>query len=191
MKKLCLAALVLWCGVVSAQTTDAKKELVTKILSLQQAAIEQTAQALAERPAMQMMQQASMALQTRVAPEKREAIAKEIQADAKKYIDEVGPLVRQQAVKLAPSTVGVVLDQNFTEDELKQLVAIMESPVNRKYLQLGAEMQKALGNKLVAETKASVESKGKALEAAIVKHLDLPIAPAAKASAPPAKTPQK
>lgn len=189
MKKLCLALLVVCCGVAAAQTSDAKKELVTKVLSLQQAAIEQTAQALVERPALQMMQQAGMALQTRVAPEKREAIAKEIQADLKKYADDVGPLVRQQAVKLAPSTVGVLLEQKFTEEELKQLIVIMESPVNRKYLQMGAEMQKALGDKLVTETKSAVEPKVKALEQAIVKHLDLPAD--AKAAAPAAKTPKK
>ena len=119
LKKFYLSALVLCCGLAVAQTTPAKKELVAKILVLQQNAIEQTAQAMAERPALQMMQQANMALQTRVAPDKREAIAKDIQADVKKYVDEVSPVVRQNAVRLAPSTVGALLDQRFSEDELK------------------------------------------------------------------------
>ena len=191
MKKFYLTALVLCCGLAAAQTTPSKKELVAKILVLQQSAIEQTAQAMADRPALQMMQQANMALQTRVAPDKREAIAKEIQADVKKYADEVSPLVRQNAVRLAPSTVGVLLDQRFSEDELKQLLAIMESPVNRKYLQMGAEMQKALGEKLVTETQSMIEPKVKALESAIVKHLDVAIGPRSKASEPAAKASKK
>jgi len=176
-------------GVVGAQTSDAKKELVVKVLTLQQSAIEQAAQMLAERPALQMMQQASVALQTRVAPEKREAVAKDIQADLKKYADEVGPIVRQQAVKLAPSTVGVLLEQRFTEEELKQLIAIIESPVNRKFLQMGGDLQKALTDKLISETQADVAPKVKVLEQAIVKHLGLPPPAAAKpdASAKPAK----
>lgn len=183
MKKWCIASLIVVCGAVGAQTPTAKKDLVAKVLTLQQGAIEQTAQALAERPALQMMQQAGVALQTRVAPEKREAVAKEIQADLKKYADEVGPVVRQQAVKLAPSTIGVLLDQRFTEEELTQLIAILESPVNRKYQQMGGELQKALADKLIAETKAAVEPKVKALEQAMVKHLGLP--PAAAAASKP------
>jgi hypothetical protein len=191
LKKWCIASLIVVCGAVGAQTTGAKKDLVAKVLTLQQGAIEQAAQVLAMQPAMQLMQQASMALQTRVAPDKREAAAKEIQADLKKYADDVGPIVRQQAVKLAPSTVGALLDQRFTEEELTQLIAIMDSPVNRKYQQMGGELQKALTDKLIAETKTGVEPKVKALEQAIVKHLGLPPVAAASKPEAAAKTPKK
>ena len=126
MKKYTLLALLLASTMVYAQSSPAKKDLVAKILVLQQPAIEQTAQALVERPAMQLHQQAGLALQSRVAPEKREAAAKLVQEDLKKYVDEVGPQVRQQAVKLAPSTIGALLEEKFTEDELKQLIAIIE-----------------------------------------------------------------
>ena len=170
---------------VQAQTT-AKKELVAKVLLLQQPAIEQAAQALAERPALQMLQQAGMALQSQLPADKREAVAKEIQAEAKKYADEAVPLVRERAVKLAPSTVGALLEEKFNEDELKPLIAIIESPVNRKFLQLGGEMQNALIDKLVAETQAVVEPKVRALEQAIGKRL-AQVAPAAAPAAPAAK----
>ena len=182
-----------------AQSTPAKKELVAKVLLLQQPAIEQAAQSLAERPAAQLMQQAGMALQSQVPADQREAIAKEIQADVKKYAEEVVPMVRERAVKLAPSTVGALLDEKFSEDELKQLVAIIESPVNRKFLQLGGEMQKVLLDKLIADTQATVEPKVKALEQSIGKRLGMPAqtsAPAAapgpsKAAKPPAKAASK
>jgi len=173
---------------VQAQTT-AKKELVAKVLLLQQPAIEQAAQALAERPALQMLQQAGMALQSQLPADKREAVAKEIQAEAKKYADEAVPLVRERAVKLAPSTVGALLEEKFNEDELKQLIAIIESPVNRKFLQLGGEMQNALIDKLVAETQAVVEPKVRALEQAIGKRL-AQAAPAAAPAAPAAVAPK-
>lgn len=191
MKKLTVLALLLVATVAQAQTSTSKKDLVARVLVLQQGAIEQAAQAIAERPALQMQQQAGMALQTRVAPDKREAAAKQVQEDLKKYVDEVGPLVRAQAVKLAPSTIGALLEEKFTEDELKQLISIIESPVNRKFSQMGGEFQKALGEKLVAQTQAMVEPKVKALEQSIVKHLGLPPAPAAKASDAPAKAVKK
>jgi len=180
---------------VQAQTT--KKELVAKVLLLQQPAIEQAAQALAERPALQMMQQAGIALQQQVPADKREAVAKDIQAEAKKYADEAVPLVRERAVKLAPSTVGALLEEKFSEDELKQLIAIIESPVNRKFLQLGGEMQNVLIDKLVAETQAAVEPKVRALEQAIGKRLAqattaaAPAATAPKAAKAPAKAASK
>lgn len=193
MKKLLVIALLALASGAQAESTAAKKELVAKVLLLQRPAIEQAAQALAERPAAQMMQQAGIVLQSKVAVDKREAVAKEIQADVKKYVDEVVPLVREQAVSVAPSTVGALLEEKFTEDELKQLIAIIESPVNRKFLQLGGEMQKALLDKVVTQTQGVIEPKIKALEQSISKQLGLPApsAAAAKGTRPPAKAASK
>lgn len=183
----------------SAASTPAKKELVAKVLLLQQPAIEGLATQLAQQPAAQLMQGAGLALQTKVAADKREAIAKEIQADLKKYAEEAVPLLRANAVKLAPSTIGVLLDEKFTEEELKQLIAIMESPVNRKFGQMNGELQKSLGEKLVAESRGVIEPKIKALEQTVSKRLGLPAAGAATPAAdgkgaaakPPAKAASK
>jgi hypothetical protein len=184
MKSLFAVALVTLGTAAGAQSTAAKKELVAKVLQLQQPAIEGVARVLAEQPAAIMMQQVRMVMQTRIPPDKRDPIAKDIQADLKKYGDDVLPLMRDRAIKLAPSTIGTMLDERFTEDELKQLVALLESPVNRKYQQMGGEMQKSLSDKLVAETKGTMEPKIKALEQAIAGHLGLPPATPAADAAP-------
>lgn len=186
MKKLVLIALLALASGAQAESTAAKKELVNKVLLLQQAGIEQEAQALVERPVMIMMQRAEMILKSNVAADKREAVAKQIQADVKQFADEVVPLVRARSVSLAPSTVGALLDEKFTEDELKQLIAIIESPVNRKFLQMGGEMQKVLLEKVFEQTKPTIEPKIKALEQAISKHLGLPAPSDAAASSKPA-----
>ncbi len=180
--KLIAIALLSVAALVHAETSPAKKEPVSKVLSLQQGAIEGIATQLAQQPAAQLMQGASVALQTKVAADKREAIAKEIQADLKKYVDEAVPLLRANAVKLAPSTIGVLLEDKFTEDELKQLIAIMESPVNRKFGQMNSELQKSLGEKLVAESRGAIEPKIKALDLTIAKRLGLPTSAPAKAA---------
>ena len=172
----------------TAVNTAAKSELVAKILQLQRPAIEGIATVLAQQPAQQMMQGASVALQSRIAPEKRDAVAKEIQADLKKYADEVVPLVREKAIKMAPTTIGTLLEEKFTEDELRQLIAIMESPVNKKFSQMNGELQKSLGEKLVAETRSIVEPKVKALDATIGKRLGLTPPPAQGAGPGPAGT---
>jgi hypothetical protein len=185
-----VTALVLAGGAAFAQTTaaatsPAKKELIARLLKLQQPGIETLARNLAEQPAAQLLNQAGLAMQTRVAPEKREAMAKEIGADVKKYADEAVPLVRDRAVKLAPGTVGKLLEEKLTEDELQQIVATLESPVYAKYMQLSGDMQKVLLEKLVAETRPTIEPKIKALETSIGKRLG--VAPAPAKPAAPAK----
>ena len=91
MKKFFVLALVLLSAAAHAQSapaqsSQAKKDLVARVLVLQQSSIELTGQALVERPAQQMLQQAGLALQTRVPAEKREAVAKLVQDDVKKYL---------------------------------------------------------------------------------------------------------
>ena len=65
-------------------------------------------------------------------PKSARRSAKEIEAEVKKYVDEAMPLVRERAVKLAPSTIGPILEEKFSEDELKQLVAWLESPTEQE-----------------------------------------------------------
>jgi hypothetical protein len=174
---------------VLAQTSQAKKELVARMLQLQQPDVEAMARSLAEQPAMQLMQQAGQALQ-RLPAERREAAAKEIQADLRKYADEAVPLVRDRAVKLAPSTMGPMLEERFTEEELRQVVALLESPVLRKFQGVAGELQRALTEKVVAETKTEVEPKVRAMQQSAGKRLGLTAAPAAGGAAP-ASNPKK
>lgn len=173
-----------------AEPSATKKELIAKVVQLQQGGIESFARGLVEQPAMAMLQQAGMVLQTRVPPDKREALAKEIQGDVRKYVEEAGPLVRDKAVKAAPGVIGPLLDEKFNEDELKQLAAWLESPVVRRYQQLTPEFQKSLSEKLVADTRGAVEPKLQALERSINQRL-VAVAPppgaASGAGAAPAK----
>lgn len=156
----------------AATASPAKKELVAKLLKLQQPGIEALARDLTLQPAAQMLQQAGMYLQSRVPPEKREILAKDIDAEFKKYANDAVPLVRERAVKLAPSTMGKVLEDKLSEDELKQVIGMLESPVYAKYMQLGGDQQKALMEKLASEMKPAIDPKLKALDASIGKRLN-------------------
>lgn len=166
----------------SAPVSAAKKELVQKVLLLQQPSIENMARNLVEQPAGQMMQAAGRALQQQVPAEKREAVGKGIEADVKKYVDESYPNIRDRAVKIAPTTIGAVLEEKFTDDELKQLIAWLESPVNKKYLQLGPEMQNGFMQKLVTEARPVLDPKLQALETKVRASLGVPAEPGAPAA---------
>ncbi|HSV68503.1 MAG TPA: hypothetical protein VLI72_00205 [Methylibium sp.] len=186
LKLVIVAGALLLAGQVHAQ---AKKDLVQKVLQAQQGAIEATGQQLAEQPANAMLQRAAMAVQGGLPPEQREAVVKDLQAAAKKYADEAVPLLRKRAVELAPTTIGPVLEEKFSEDELKQLATLLNSPLFKRYQQLGGDMQKALATKLVAETRPTIEPKIRALEQQMAQRLQAAqkaaSAPAA-GSAPPA-----
>ena len=197
MKKLILTALLSGAVLAHAQTaapatpaSPAKKELVQKLMVLQQPGIENMARNLVEQPALAMMQAAGRALQGMPA-DKREATGKTIETDVKKYVEESVPIVRERAIKLAPSTIGVAMEEKFTEDELRQLIAWLESPINKKYAQLGPEIQNGFTQKLVAEARPTIEPKIQALEARVRATLGVPTADAASGAAPKAAAPAK
>jgi len=167
----------------SAPVSPAKKALVDKLLQLQQPGIEAFARNLLQAPAMRMMQEAGLALQRQVAPDKREAVGKQIEAEMKKFMDESVPLVRERAIKIAPTTIGPILEEKFSEDELKQLIAWFESPVNKKYQEIGPQMQNAFVQKLAAESAPVVDPKLQALDARLRVLLNAPPA------TPPASAP--
>jgi hypothetical protein len=171
-----------------APSSPAKKELVARVLQLQQGGVEQLANNIAAAPAMQLQQRAGMALQG-LPPERREAVARDIEADLRKYVEEAAPIVRDHAAKLAPATIGPLLEERFTEDELRQVIAMLESPVIRKFIGMSAEMQRAIGEKVVAETRGEIEPKVKVLEQTVARRLGQPTA--ASATPAPAATPPR
>ena len=181
-------ALALMCSAVLAHAQQAagKKELVQMLLVRQQPGLEAIARNLVEQPALLISQEASRALQSAVPADQREAAAKAIGADVKKYMDDAFPLVRERALKAGPPTIGAILEEKFSEEELKQLIAWFDSPVNKKYQQLGPDMQKAFVEKVVADSRPLIEPKIQALEQKVRTSLGVP---AAKLGAPKASAP--
>lgn len=181
-----LAGTAGWSAAQSTPTSPAKKELVQKVLQLQQSGFEGLARTLGEQSVSALGQQAGAFLQTRVPAEQREALAKEIQGDFAKYGDDIVPMLRDQVLKLAPTVIAPLMEEKFSEDELKQVVAALESPGFRKYMQYTPELQRALGQKLVADMQAQVDPKLKALEQLVSKKLTAAAGPAAGPTSGPA-----
>lgn len=173
----------------SAPVSAAKKELVQRLLRLQQSDIEGFARSVVENPAAQMMREAGLALQsqTSVPAEKRQAAAHAIESEVKKYIEDAYPIVRERALKLAPSTIGAVFETKMSEDELKLLLNWLESPTAKKYQQLGAEMRSNFSQKLVGEMPGVLNPKLKALDGRI--RTILGVGPAGAPAEPAAPAP--
>ncbi len=195
-----IAASLLASPVVFAQKVDSaqsKKDLIAKILKIQQPAIEALTMGVLSRPVNELA--AKAAPQLRNVPEaKREAVAKQIDADLRKFLDDNAKPLVEKGVKLAPSTMGVALDEKFTEDELKQLLAWLESPVSKKFAESSQELQTLYTKKLIDDNGKQLDEKFTALQQNVAKQLGIEASPAPSASAPkssakpaPAPAPKK
>lgn len=179
LRRVCLQVLVPVClglaaGGAGAQAASAnapktKAELVARVLELWRA--EDIAVGMVQQPAIEAVQQARVALHNRVSNEKRDAAMKDITGDAKKFVDEVTPTVRAAATKQAPLTAGKLLSERFSEDELRQLIALLESPVRKKFEEINPELRRSLGEKVAAETRPVVDPKIQALNQSVGERL--------------------
>ena len=158
---------------------------------MQQPALEDMARGVAEQPARQLAGGARNILVQAVPEDKREATAKQVDAEIKKYLDGAIPAVRASAIKLAPTAIGPILEERFTEDELKQLVVMLESPILKRYQSALPEMSNALLEKVVEDARPAVNPKLQAAEGNIRKLLDTAsggkLSAGEKAAAPAAK----
>jgi len=191
VKKFKFALLAIALAGSSMAMAQDKAAMVKQFLDLQRPGIEALARGLVEQSSAPIAQAGSQYLQTQVPAEKREAAAKAADAELKKYFDEAYPLVRDKAVALAPDALGPILRDNFSEDELRQLLAWINSPLSKKYQELNPKMQTALTEKLVAETRSSIEPKMRTLDANVAKALGAPTEGAAAAAKPAPKAPAK
>ena len=191
MKKIKLALLTV--ALVASPLTwaqDGKSAQVSKFLELQRPGVEALARALVEQSSAPIAQAGAGYLRTQVPEAKREAAGKAADAELRKYFDDAYPMVRDKAVQLAPTTIGPILENNFSEDELRQLNAWISSPLSKKYQELNPQMQQALTKAVVTDTRAAIEPKMQALDANVAKALGAPANPEG-AAAPAAKAPAK
>jgi len=189
--KLALLTAALAGSSMAAMAQD-KATLIKQFIEIQRPGIESLARGLIEQSSAPIAQAGSQYLQTQVPEAKRESAAKAADAELKKYFDDAYPLVRDKAVQIAPGALTPILEQNFSEDELKQLLAWINSPLSKKYQELNPKMQTALTDKQVTETRATIEPKMRALDTNVAKALGAPTdGAAAPAKAPAAKAPAK
>lgn len=177
-----IAALIL-CGAAQlAGAADApptapagKSALAQQIL--QRLNMDAIGETMLSAPVSDALLQARGLLQGRVATEKRDATMTELSAQARKFMADVGPVTRASADKLMPTTVQPMLTERFSEDELRQILAILDSPVRKKFEDMLPEMRKKLGESVAADTGPVVNPKLKSLQEDIGMRLRTAITP--------------
>lgn len=135
----------------------AKKELIDKLLVLQQPAMDAAARSITEQQPMQMASAAQKLIVQSVPEDKRLATAKAVDAELKKYVDAVSPMIQASAKKLAQSTMGPTLDEKFTEEELRKIIGILESPELKKFQAVLPTMTEKLLEKIIEDARPNVD----------------------------------
>ncbi len=163
MSSLVIAAAVTsFMGDAHAQpVSDEKQKLIQRILTLWHP--EDVPVMMVQRRATDAMLQSRVALQGKVPNEKRDAALRDIATDVQKYVDEVTPIAKDSAKRQVSPVIVPMLAQNFTEEELKQIVTLLESPIKKKFEQFIPQAEKAIGTKVAEETHVAVDAKGQAM----------------------------
>ena len=114
------------------------------------------------------MQQSSIALQTAHVPqERKDKTMKDIGTDVQKYIDITMPVAIASAKKFTGPSVAPILAQNFSNDELRQLIALLESPIKDRFEKLVPQMENAVGQKVQSDIAPQVNKNIQAMTEAV------------------------
>jgi hypothetical protein len=148
-----------------ATVPSSKQVLIDKLLTLWHP--ETVALVMVQRPAADAVQQSRIALQGRVSAAKQEATMKAITAEAQRYVDDATPLAQAAANRGVSAAAGPVLAQNFSEDELRQLIAMWQSPLKARFEQLVPQMERAVGERVAEAAGATIQGKLDAMKSAI------------------------
>jgi hypothetical protein len=151
-----------------------KATLIKQFLDIQKPAVEMMARGIVQSTSDPVAAAASEYLSTRVAADKREAAAKAADEEFRKYFDATFPIVRDKAAQVFPGVVTPILEQDFTEDELKTLMAWLNSPVSRKFGETSGKLQQALGQKIVGDLRSTLEPKVEKLNVDVAKAIGAP-----------------
>jgi len=135
----------------------AKQALVQRVLD--KMGLESVGLQMLQTPVADMLRQSRVVVQSRVPADKQDALMKDITAEATKFVEQEAPALRASTHAIVQSSVAPLLAQKFSEDELKQLAGILESPVLAKFETIVPEMKRAVGENVARAQGAQIQPK--------------------------------
>jgi uncharacterized protein len=186
-KIIAACAIFYWAsGTIYAQTPDAKRQLAARAIAAQDGPEMNAMLAqIAGSATQQVMAHWNDRVGNLPAAKQQNAITA-LDAELKKFNDDALKLITAQATKVRADALLSAYTERFSEDELKQLVALMEAPVFKKYQTVAPELGNVYLKAIVDGTRNNVIERGKVFDAVATKIVDS-AAPAQAAPAAPAK----
>ena len=145
---------------------DSKRALAVKLVQMQQKA---DGSAMAEQLTASAVQPLlagwSQRLDETVPPARQKDVRDKLDVELKKYADSTQKVVEAQTAKAAEAALVPIFMEKLSEDELKTIIAYLESPVSAKFQSLGPDATNAWAKRIIDATKPAVESGVKTFDA--------------------------
>lgn len=139
-------------------STPAKKALAEKIVAFQQGPerqlLLQQLSGVALRP---VVEKWSQRVESDVPAAKQDGVRKQLDAQLNTLHDQVLKTLQSESVKTDADTLVPLYQQQFTEQELNELVALFGSPAFKKYQGVAPTLSNAYVQKLVERTRSVVQ----------------------------------
>ena len=146
---------------------DGKRALATKLAQIQlkadSAALAEQLTATAVQP---VLANWSQRLDETVPPAKQKEVRDKLDVELKKFADSTHKTVEAQVGKAGEAALVPIFMEKLTEDEMKTIIAYLESPVSTKFQALGPEATNAWAKRVIDATRSSVEAGAKNFDTA-------------------------
>lgn len=179
------ALFVALCAVsAGASAQDAKKTLATKLAQMQ---AKSDGAAMANQLTADAVQLPlstwSQRLDESVPPARQKDVRDKLDVELKKFADNTHKAIEAQVGKAAETALVPLFMDKLSEDEMKTIIAYMESPAALKFQGLSADAGNAWAQKVIDATRTTVETNVKSFDAAATKIVGVPATPPATAPA--------
>ena len=98
-------------------------------------------------------------------PAKQKEVRDKLDVELKKFAETTHKTVEGQVGKTAEAAMVPIFMEKLSEDELKTIIAYLESPVSAKFQSLGPDATNAWAKRIIDATKPAVESGVKTFDA--------------------------
>jgi hypothetical protein len=146
---------------------DAKRALAVKLAQLQlkadSAALTEQLTASALQP---VLANWSQRLDESVPPAKQKEVRDKLDVELKKYAESTQKAIEAQVGKAGEAALVPIFMDKLTEEDLKTIIAYLESPVSTKFQALGPEATNAWAQRVIDATRTSVEAGAKSFDTA-------------------------
>ena len=146
---------------------DAKRALANKLVQLQ---LKTDGPAITDQLTNSAVQPIvagwSQRLDETVPPARQKEVRDKLDVELKKFADSTHKSIEAQVGKAPEAAMVPIFMEKLSEEEMKTIIAYMESPASAKLQALGADATDAWAKRIIDSTRSQVEASAKTFESA-------------------------
>ncbi|MGP1517765.1 MAG: DUF2059 domain-containing protein [Ottowia sp.] len=166
----CTFGLPLAAHAQNAAANETNKALAVKLAQIQQKNdARQVASQLVTAVVQPVISNWSHAIEQNVPADKQKDVREKLDAELRKLIESTGKTIEAEAIKTAETALAPVYQEKLTAEELKTVIAYLETPASHKFQEAGGEAANAWISLITKATVSPVEGYLKEFDSAAEK----------------------